>query len=88
MKELRVRYNTDKHDLDIKVKNARKFLEEGDRVRFQMRFRGRESANKELGEGIFKQIIERLQDLAIVEEFTPLAGQRMTMSLAPRGAAK
>ncbi len=88
VKELRVRYNTDKHDLDIKVKNARKFLEEGDRVRFQMRFRGRESANKELGEGIFKQIIERLQDLAIVEEFTPLAGQRMTMSLAPRGAAK
>ena len=83
-KELRIRYNTDKHDLDTKVRNARKFLEEGDKVRFQMRFKGRESVYKDLGEQVFKQIAEYLQDIALIEESTPLMGQRMTMTIGPR----
>ncbi|MFN8389822.1 MAG: translation initiation factor IF-3 [Bdellovibrionota bacterium] len=89
VKEIRVRYNTDKHDLDTKVRNARKFLEEGDKVRFQMRFKGRESVYKDLGEQVFKQIAEHLNDIALIEESTPLLGQRMTMTIGPRsGAAK
>lgn len=84
VKELRIRYNTDKHDLETKIRNARKFLEEGDKVRFQMRFKGRESVYRELGEQVFQQVAELLQDLALIEESTPLMGQRMTMTLAPR----
>lgn len=85
VKELRVRYNTDKHDLDTKVRNARKFLEEGDRVRFQMRFRGREAAYRELGESVFRKIAEILSDISSIEEFSPLIGPRMTMTLVPKG---
>jgi len=84
VKELRIRYNTDKHDLETKIRNARKFLEEGDKVRFQMRFKGRESVYRELGEQVFQQVAELLQDLALIEESTPLLGQRMTMTLSPR----
>jgi len=88
VKELRVRYNTDKHDLETKIRNAKKFLEEGDKVRFQMRFKGRESVYRELGEQLFEQIAETLKDISIIEESTPLLGQRMTMTLGPRGHSK
>jgi len=84
VKEIRVRYSTDAHDLETKVRNAKRFLSDGDRVRFLMRFRGREVVYKELGEDIFKKIIQVLQDSAVVEEFTPLLGQRMIMTLAPK----
>jgi len=87
VKELRVRYNTDKHDLETKIRNAKKFLEDGDKVRFQMRFRGRESVYRELGEQLFRQIAETLSETATVEETTPLLGQRMTMTLGPKSAA-
>lgn len=86
VKELRVRYNTDKHDIEIKVRNARKFLEEGDKVRFQMQFRGRETSYKELGDAVFRDLASNLQDVAIIEETTPLLGRKMTMTIAPRSA--
>lgn len=86
VKELRIRYRTDKHDLETKVRKARKFLVDGDRVRFQMRFRGREVVYRELGEGTFKQISEMLDDVASVEDFSPLMNQRMHLTLAPRAS--
>lgn len=88
VKELRIRYSTDKHDLDTKVRNARRFLEDGDRVRFQMRFKGREIVYQELGRNIFQQIVETLADIASVDEQTALIGSRMILSLAPKGSAK
>lgn len=88
VKELRVRYNTDQHDLDTKVRNARNFLLEGDRVRFQMRFRGREVEYKDLGLEIFKQIAASLADVAVVEELTPMMGKRMTMILVQKSFVK
>ena len=88
VKELRVRYSTDKHDLETKLRKAREFLDEGDRVKFQMRFRGREVTYKELGEAIFKQIAEQLQDIALIEDFSPLLGNRMNMILVPKSLAK
>lgn len=88
VKELRLRYNTDKHDLETKVRNARKFILEGDRVRFQMRFKGREVVYQELGREILKNVIEMLQDVAAVEEESPLIGSRIILSLVPKGAVK
>lgn len=84
VKELRIRYRTDTHDLETKVRKARKFLEGGDRVRFQMRFRGREVVYRDLGMQSFKEIAAMLEEIAIVEERTPLMGNRMTMTLAPK----
>jgi translation initiation factor IF-3 len=86
VKEIRVRYSTDTHDLETKVRAARKFLLAGDRVRFQMRFRGREAAYKELGVEIFKQIEEMLKEVGVVDESTPLMGQKMMVTFVPKGA--
>lgn len=87
-KEIRLRYNTDSHDLETKVKQARKFISAGDKVRFQLRFRGREVVYRSLGEEVFDQVIEELSDVAQLEERTPLQGNRMLMSLTPLGAKK
>ena len=84
VKELRIRYRTDTHDLETKVRKARKFLEEGDRVRFQMRFRGREVVYRDLGTETFKQVAEMLEDISSVEEITPLLNQRMILTLVPK----
>lgn len=86
VKELRIRYSTDQHDLETKVRNARKFLANGDKVRFQMRFKGREVVYQDLGKEIFNQVIEMLKDVATVEEMSPMIGYRMIMTFAP-GAA-
>ena len=88
VKELRVRYSTDAHDLDTKVRAAMKFLQAGDRVKFQMRFRGREVVYKELGDQIFKQIAERLSEIAAVEEWTPLLSQKMFITFVPKSGNK
>ena len=84
VKELRIRYSTDKHDLDTKVRKAKEFLEAGDRVKFLMRFRGREVVYEDLGKQIFAQIAELLEEVAVVEEMPPRLGQRMSLTLAPK----
>lgn len=86
VKELRIRYSTDSHDLETKIRAARKFLQGGDRVRFQMRFRGREAVYKELGEETFKQVAEMLADVGVVEELTPLLNQRMHLTIVPKAS--
>jgi len=86
VKELRIRYSTDQHDFDTKVRKARAFLEGGDRVRFQMRFRGREVVYRELGEETLQKVVDILEDIASVEERTPLVGNRMILTLVPRAA--
>ena len=87
IKELRLRYSTDKHDLEVKVRKAREFLEAGDRVKFSMRFRGREVAYRQLGEAVYDKVIELLNDIATVEQRTGLLGNSMTLSLVPKGQA-
>ena len=85
IKELRVRYSTDTHDLDTKVKKAIKFLEGGDRVKFLMRFRGREIVYRDLGEEIFDKIVEMLSEVSEVENRAPLTGNSMAITFAPKG---
>jgi translation initiation factor IF-3 len=83
IKELRIRYRTDVGDLETKLKQARDFLAEGDKVKFSMRFKGREVAYVELGLEKFKQIIERLADVATVDERSPGYGRQIHIVLAP-----
>ena len=84
IKELRIRYSTDKHDLDTKIRNARKFLSDGDKVKFSMRFRGRENEYRSLGDQIFDQVVQLLSEDGIVEQRTSLIGQTMTLTFAPK----
>ncbi len=83
IKELRIRYCTDVGDLETKLNKARGFLTEGDKVKFSMRFRNREAMFMDLGEEKFKLITERLSDIAIVDEKSPLAGRQIFITFAP-----
>jgi len=84
LKEIRLRPETDKHDLDIKLNHAREFLQKGHKVQFTMFFRGRQMLHTEQGYTMLEQIIESLQDSAKVERPTRMAGRRMTLLLVPK----
>jgi translation initiation factor IF-3 len=84
LKELRIRYRTDVGDLEVKLKQARDFLAEGDKVKFSMRFKGREAMYMDLGREKFDTIISRLSDVAAVDERSPLMGRQIHIVLAPR----
>jgi translation initiation factor IF-3 len=87
LKELRIRYRTDTGDLDTKLKKARGFLTEGDKVKFSMRFRGREIMYQDLGVKKFEEIIESLADIADVDERSPVHGRQIYIVLAPTKTA-
>ncbi len=86
LKELRLRYRTDVGDLEVKLKQARDFLAEGDKVKFVMRFKGREAMYIDLGREKFHQIEERLKDVATVDERSPLFGRQIHITFAPAKA--
>ena len=84
LKEIRLRPETDKHDLGIKVGHAREFLEKGHRVQFSVFFRGRQMLHKEQGYDVLNQIMENLQEIAKIERPSALSGRRMTLLLVPK----
>ena len=84
LKEIRLRPETDKHDLDIKVNHAREFLEKGHKVQFTMFFRGRQMLHRDRGYTMLEQITELLQDLSKIERPARMSGKRMTLLLVPR----
>jgi translation initiation factor IF-3 len=83
LKEIRLRPETDKHDIDIKVQHARDFLEKGHKVQFTMLFRGRQMLHQDRGQEILEQIAEALADAAKVEQTGRLLNRRMTLTLVP-----
>jgi len=84
MKEIRLRPETDPHDLDIKLNHAREFLEKSHKVQFTVFFRGRQMLHQDRGYAILDQIAQSLEDLAKVERQSRMAGRRMTLLLAPK----
>ena len=84
LKELRLRPKTGEHDIQTKIRQARKFLENKDRVLINMMFKGRERAHPELGDSILKQIAAALEDIAKVEKDRISDERRMGMILAPK----
>ncbi|MBA7598363.1 Translation initiation factor IF-3 [subsurface metagenome] len=84
LKEIRLRPETDKHDLDIKLRHAHEFLEKGHKVQFTMFFRGRQMLHRDHGYAMLEQITQSLEDLAKVERPARMAGKRMTLLLVPR----
>lgn len=82
-KELRLRYRTDVGDLEVKLKQAREFLAEGDKVKFVMRFKGREAMYLDLGKEKLDQIQQVLSDVAVVDERSPTSGRQIFVTFAP-----
>lgn len=79
LKEIRLRPKIERHDLETKMRLARKFLDKGDRVQFNMLFRGRERDRVSLGVAVMDKIIEFLSDIGKVEKMPKMEGRRMTM---------
>jgi translation initiation factor IF-3 len=84
IKEIKMRPNIDSHDYDVKMRSIDRFLEEGDKVKVTMRFRGREMAHQELGLAVLKKVEEAFVEKAKVEQFPRLEGRQMIMVMAPR----
>jgi translation initiation factor IF-3 len=84
VKEIKLRPNIDDNDYDVKMRAMRKFIEEGDKVKVTLRFRGREMAHQDLGMKVLDRVRENLDDLAKVEQFPKMEGRQMVMVMAPR----
>lgn len=85
MKEIRVTPNTDTHDFEFKAKNARKFLEDGNKLKITVRFRGREMNYKSQGEELLNKFIEALEDIANTEKRPIMEGKNMFIILTKKG---
>ncbi len=84
IKELKFRPTTDVGDYAIKLRNLRRFLEEGDKVKITIRFRGREMAHQELGEAMVKKIAADIAEEAVIEQYPRMEGRLMIMMIAPK----
>lgn len=84
IKEIRVTPNIEEHDFGFKTKNARKFLEDGNKVKVTVRFRGRELNNVKAGETVLNKFIEALEDIGTVEKKPKLEGRNMFIMLAKK----
>jgi len=84
VKEIKLRPNIDDHDYDVKMRSMRKFLEEGDKVKVTLRFRGRELAHQDLGMKVLEKVRDDLEDLGKVEQIPKMEGRQMVMVIAPK----
>jgi translation initiation factor IF-3 len=83
VKEIKFRPGTDDGDYNIKLRNIRRFLDDGDKCKITLRFRGREITHQELGLALLARIRDELADSIIVEQFPKLEGRQMIMMIAP-----
>jgi len=83
VKEIKFRPGTDEGDYKIKLRNITRFIEDGDKVKITLRFRGREITHQELGMALLKRVEEDTKEFAQVEQFPKMEGRQMVMVLAP-----
>ena len=84
IKEIRITPNIEEHDFGFKAKNARKFIEDGNKVKITVRFKGREVNNSKLGEDVLNKFIENLEDIATVDKKPKLEGRNMFIMLSKK----
>jgi translation initiation factor IF-3 len=87
IKEVKFRPGTDENDYQVKLRNVIRFLEDGDKAKITLRYRGREMAHQDIGMAQLKRIEADLAELAVVEQFPKLEGRQMIMMLAPKKKA-
>ena len=83
LKEIKLRPGTETHDYNFKIKNAKKFINKGDKVKFTVKFKGREMQHTELGKELMNKIIEETKDIAKVESQPKFEGKQMVMIIQP-----
>ena len=83
IKEIKFRPGTEEHDYQIKVNKIKNFLEEGNKAKVTLRFRGREMAHQNIGMKLLKRVEKDLEDMANVEQFPTLEGRQLVMMMAP-----
>ena len=84
VKEIKLRPGIDEHDYDVKMRSMVKFIEEGDKVKVTMRFRGRELAHQDLGMNVLMRVKDDLDNIAKVEQFPRMEGRQMIMVMSPK----
>ncbi len=84
VKEIKMRPGIEAHDYDVKMRAMRRFLDEGDKVKVTLRFRGRELVHQELGLKVLDRVKDELEELAKVEQMPKMEGRQMVMVIAPR----
>ena len=84
VKEIKMRPNIDTHDYEVKMRAINRFIDEGDKVKVTMRFRGREMVHQDLGKQVLDRVREAMEEKAKVEQFPKIEGRQMTMVMAPR----
>ena len=84
VKEVKIGARTDKHDVDFKIRHIRRFVDEGQRVRLSVSFRGREITHPELGRALLDRIIQEVNDIAAPEGLPRMEGRNMSVLLTPR----
>ncbi|HKT16414.1 MAG TPA: translation initiation factor IF-3 [Stellaceae bacterium] len=84
VKEIKLRPGIDDHDYDVKMRSMKSFIDEGDKVKVTMRFRGRELAHQELGMDVLMRVKGDLDEIAKVEQYPRMEGRQMTMVMSPK----
>ena len=84
VKEIKMRPSIDEHDYQVKLRNMRRFIDDGDKVKVTIRFRGRELAHQDLGMKVLDRVRDEFDEAAKVEQFPKMEGRQMVMVLAPR----
>ena len=84
IKEIKMRPNIDDHDYDTKMRNVNRFIEDGDKVKVTLRFRGRELSHQQLGMNLLKRVQEDVAEIAKIESYPRMEGRQMLMVLAPK----
>ena len=84
VKEIKLRPNIDTHDYDVNMRSARRFIDDGDKVKVTLRFRGREMAHQDLGAQVLERVRGELDEIAKVEQMPKMEGRQMVMVMSPR----
>lgn len=84
VKEIKMRPNIDDHDYDVKMRNVHRFIEDGDKVKVTLRFRGRELSHQQLGMNLLRRVQEDTAEIAKVESYPRMEGRQMLMVLSPK----
>jgi len=84
IKEIKLRPGIDDHDYDVKMRSMKSFIDEGDKVKVTMRFRGRELAHQELGMNVLMRVKDDLDPVAKIEQYPRMEGRQMTMVMSPK----
>lgn len=84
IKEIKMRPNIDDHDYDVKMRNVHRFIEDGDKVKITLRFRGRELSHQQLGMNLLRRVQEDTAEIAKIESYPRMEGRQMLMVLSPK----